>query len=301
MLKQTIEAIKSLRIQGAQAVAEAAVVALRAVAQTSRAQTSVYFLRELKAAASALTRARPTEPMMRNSLAYILAALKSGATLKELRATVSARIVDVLAHFESAQKLIVGTTLKKLRSGMIIYTHCHSSTVSAVLLAAKRAGMRFEVHNTETRPLYQGRRTARELAQAGIAVHHYVDSAMRLALKKADIALLGADAITAEGKVINKIGSELAAIVAARYDVPLYVCADSWKFDPTTLAGAEEPIELRPGREIWPRSPKGVVLRNWAFEKIAPELITAIISELGVLRPAHFVSEVQHSYAWMLG
>jgi len=182
---------------------------------------------------------------------------------------------------------------------MVVFTHCHSSTVIEILKQANKQGKRFTVHNTETRPKFQGRLTAQELARLGIPVVHYVDSAARLALKKADIMLIGADAITTEGKVINKIGSELMAEVAEKWDVSLYVCSDSWKFDPKSVFGYEEEIEKRKPTEIWPTAPKGVKIDNFAFEKVNPDLITGIISELGIYKPTIFVEEVKRAYPWM--
>jgi ribose 1,5-bisphosphate isomerase len=169
----------------------------------------------------------------------------------------------------------------------------------AALRLAKRQGKKFAVHVTETRPMLQGRITATELASAKIPVTIFADSAGRLALKKADIALLGADAITSEGKVINKIGSELLALVAEKLDVPLYICSDSWKFDPKSVFGFERELETRSQKEIWNRPPKGISISNFVFEKIDASLITGIISELGVCKPESLVHDIKITYPWM--
>jgi ribose 1,5-bisphosphate isomerase len=182
---------------------------------------------------------------------------------------------------------------------MKIFTHCHSSSVVAALLKAKTRGAKFVVHNTETRPLFQGRKTAKELAKARIPVIHFVDSGARIALKEADLMLIGADAITSGGKVINKIGSEMFALIADKYDVPVHVLADSWKFDPQSIYGIPEPIERRSSKEVWEKPPKGVDVRNIAFERVDPGLIESIVSELGVHAPSNFVSEVRRTYPWL--
>ncbi|MDP7141063.1 MAG: ribose 1,5-bisphosphate isomerase, partial [Candidatus Woesearchaeota archaeon] len=181
---------------------------------------------------------------------------------------------------------------------MVIFTHCHSSTVINILKKAKQMKKSFEVHNTETRPLFQGRTTAKELSKLNIPVTHYVDSAMRLALKKADIVLLGADAITPE-KAINKIGSEVIAELANKYDIPVYVCCNSWKFDYHTIFGFEEEIETRKEKEIWKNPPKNTKICNYAFEKINLNLVTAIISEIGDYRPSVFIEEIKRNNDWM--
>ena len=107
-----------------------------------------------------------------------------------------------------------------IRDGMAVFTHCHSSTAVGVLLEAHRRGIRFKVFNTETRPRFQGRVTASELAAAGIEVIHMVDSAAKVALDGADLFLFGADAILPSGYLVNKVGTGIFCVVASRYDVP---------------------------------------------------------------------------------
>jgi len=162
----------------------------------------------------------------------------------------------------------------------------------------RRNGKKFVVHNTETRPNLQGRKTAAELASLGIKVVHFVDSAARLALKKADIMLIGCDALTSEGKIVNKIGSELFCEAASRMQVPVYVCCTSWKFDLKTLFGYEETIEKRGASEVWNNPPRNVVIDNHAFERVDPRLVTGLITELGVFHPMTINEELRRC-AWL--
>ena len=128
---------------------------------------------------------------------------------------------------------------------------------------------------------------------------HYCDSAARLALKKADLVLFGADAIQSDGKIINKIGSELFLEIAHKYDIPCFCCAVSWKFDPMTVYGVDEPIENRRREEVWDAAPKNVTIMNPAFEVVDPGLVTGVISELGVFRPEVFVDQVRRTQPWL--
>jgi len=107
--------------------------------------------------------------------------------------------------------------------------------------------------------------------------------------------LLGCDAITPT-KIINKIGSELFCEVAASYKIPVYICTNSWKFDPKTLFDYDEEIETRSPKEVWEQPPKGVTIDNHAFENINPGLVKGIISELGVLSFKRFLKEVIRKY-----
>jgi len=294
--KTIVEDIKNLKIQGAQNVAKASVRALQIAAKDIRKERKIDQVHALNKTKNILFQTRPTEPAMRNSLNYIMNNIEEADHIYE---EITKRAEEVNKHFDFVKNKIAQIGAKKIKNGMIIFTHCHSSSVIEILKQAKKQNKKFTVHNTETRPRFQGRITAQELARLGIPVVHYIDSAARLALKKADIMLLGADAITTEGKVINKIGSELFAEVAEKWDVSLYVCTDSWKFDPKSIFGYEEEIEKRNFREIWPTAPKGVQIHNYAFEKIDPELITGIISELGIYNPTIFVEEIKRAYPWM--
>lgn len=268
---RTVRDIRRMKIQGAFRIAVAAIKAMS-------------LAKGKKEAARKLIASRPTEPMLRNSLRYLEKYPKTKNLAEKLK-------VD--------QDKIIKYAFEKIPKKGIVYTHCHSSIVNEILKNAKKRGKRILVTVTETRPFLQGRITAKELAKAKIHVILFVDSAARQAMKKADVMLIGADAITSEGYVINKIGSELMVDTANHYQIPVYVCTHSWKFDPHTVFGFEEKIEERATKEIWNRPPKGIKISNYVFEKIDPEKITGIISELGVFRPTTFVEEVRKNYKWM--
>ncbi|MDP2909095.1 MAG: hypothetical protein Q8N77_04795 [Nanoarchaeota archaeon] len=263
--------IKSLKIQGATNVARAGIQALK--------------LKHDPASVKKIISLRPTEPALRNAIKFSLKDMKNNPD-------------KVLRHFDEAQKKIAEIGARKIPEDSIVFTHCHASTVTGILKEAFKT-KKFEVYCTETRPMYQGRRTAIELAAAKIPVTMFVDSAARYALKKADIMLIGADAILSSGKIANKIGSELFAEVARKYDVPVLVCTDAWKFDPMTVWGYEEEMEKRETKEVWSNPPKGVKISNIAFELVSPGLVTSIISELGVYSVENFIIEVKKSYPWM--
>jgi len=291
-----VKDIKNLKIQGAQNIAKASIQALQLVSQEIRHERKVDQIHNLNRTKRILFKTRPTEPAMRNALNYVMNNIEEADDVFQ---EIKKRIIEVNQHYDFVKNKIAQIGTKKIKSGMIIFTHCHSSSVIEILKQAKKQGKRFIVHNTETRPKFQGRLTAQELAREGIPVMHYIDAAARLALKKADIMLIGADAITVEGKIINKMGSELMAEVAEKWDVSLYVCTDSWKFDSKSVFGYEEEIEKRKPAEIWPTAPKGIKINNFAFEKIDPDLITGVISELGVYKPSIFVEEVKRAYPWL--
>ncbi|MGM5484606.1 MAG: translation initiation factor eIF-2B [Nanobdellota archaeon] len=289
--------IKSLKIQGAVAVAREATKALYEHSKTITTDDPEKFLNYLKKASEKLIATRETEPALRNAMGYYFHKLNT-KSVEKLKTHIELKHEEILNHFRDAEKEIRVMGSRRIKNGDIVYTHCHSSTVCNILKEAKRKGIDFEVHNTETRPLYQGRKTAKELSEAGIKVTHYTDSAARHAIKKADLVLLGADAITTT-KVFNKVGSELFAKEACDRDIPVLCCTDSWKVDPESVFGFLEEIEERHRKEVWPDAPENVTIHNYAFDMINPKYITGIISELGVYEHSSFIEEVRKSFDFL--
>ncbi|MEM2932796.1 MAG: hypothetical protein QW622_01105 [Candidatus Pacearchaeota archaeon] len=268
--EEIYKAIKTLKIQGAENVAKAALKALR--------------YRNDKKAIARLVKLRPTEPALRNAIALTMTIVDKGKSWDEAIRTIE-------QYFETFDKKVEEYAARIIENDSVIYTHCHSNTVERVLKLAKMLGKEFKVYVTETRPLFQGRITAERLAKAGIQVVLGVDSNATHFIKKADMFLFGADAITAEGNVINKIGTNMFAEIAQRYDVPCYCLTIGLKYDPATKYGYEEPIEERSSKEVWEKKIRNVKIVNPAFEIVEAKNINAIISEFGILSPAQFVIE----------
>ncbi|MBR9676862.1 translation initiation factor eIF-2B [Candidatus Woesearchaeota archaeon] len=290
-LQKTINDIKELKIQGAENIAKVAIVVLKDELHKIKKDNHHHILEHLQKSRTQLENTRPTEPMLKNTLELLFKKLNT-TDFVSLTKTFCDNADKLLAKISTDDEKIASIGAKKIKNGSIIYTHCHSSTVMAILKKAKGQGKRFEVHCTETRPLFQGRKTAKELSNNHIKTTLFIDSAMRLAIKHCDMVLLGADAISTD-KVYNKIGSELASLVAKQYDIPVYICTSSLKYDVNSLYGDEEPIEKRSIKELWNKAPKNknLQIRNPAFEKINTSLITAIISDLGVLSHGSFIEE----------
>ena len=141
---------------------------------------------------------------------------------------------------------IIETGAELIQDGDTIMTHCHSSVSSAIIVKAFKDGKNINAICTETRPRYQGRKTAEELVSAGIPTVQVVDSAMRWVLRKKSIdkIIIGLDAITSEGTIFNKIGSRLLAL-AAKDLIFLYMLQVLLKYDTGTLLGGRTEIEMR--------------------------------------------------------
>ena len=204
--------------------------------------------------------------------------------LNQIVKKISDKLLD---EYANARRTIVEIGSRRIKTGSVILTHCHSSAVSAVFLEAKKNGVDFSVICTETRPVFQGRITARELIEAGIKTTMIVDSAMRNFVNNVNLVLVGADAITSEGNIINKIGTSQLALAADEARVPFYVVSELLKFGPQTIHGEYEIIEERHPREIWPKAPKELKIRNPAFDVTQAELISGIVTEKGIIRPPY--------------
>jgi len=269
MIKQIIfnkicRDIKSLKIQSATTLARKAFYA--------------YKLIPTKESKIQLLELRPTEPMLYNILKKYDNLSYSDLTKK---------LVDF-------QERINQEVLQMIKNGDIIFTHCHASSVINALINAKKKGKHFEVYNTETRPLYQGRKTSKELRRAGIKVTMFVDAAALIALtknneKRVDLILLGADAITKKG-VINKIGSGMYAELAKLHKIPFYIVTNSLKYTNKSIK-----IEQRSTSEVWDnKDSKNIKIINPAFEFIPKKLITRVISEHGNLPYDNFLKKVMN-------
>jgi len=270
-----LEDLKTLRIQGATNVALAALDFLERCPKDRE---------KLERAKEELFRVRPTEPLMRNVVNYVLYEGKD----------ISSSISYMRSLLESLETRI-GECASRLGQGSKVMTHCHSSSVISVLKMMNDV----EVFVTETRPLYQGRKTAKELLKSGVKVHLITDSAAGILMDRVDYVIVGCDAITSEISVVNKVGTYPLAVLAKREDVPFYVATTLLKFDPRTTY-AKGKIEVRPPDEVWKTRPKGLDVINPAFDITPEELITGFMTEFGVYAPEMVYDLIEKHYPWLL-
>lgn len=297
--KKIIDKIKTIEIQGAHNVALAGLTALENSLGDIKAVDKKEFLAELRKTAKAIALSRPTEPTLRNALSFVLFRVRDAPdNIERLKEAVVAECRKFTLNLKNTMEEIHKIGARRITDNSTVFTHCHSNTVCGILKEAKKEGKNIKVICTETRPKFQGYLTARELAAAGIPVTLIVDSAARVYMKRADIVLLGADAISVNGAVINKIGSSLISLAAKEQRKPVYVVAGIHKIDPITFQGFLEPIEQRSPDEI--TAPiSGVVIENPAFDVIPPDYVDLIITERGVIPPAGVYSLMEKEFSWL--
>ena len=268
---EVAEAIRSLAVRGAPAIGIAAAYGYALAALRGE---------DLDAALAVLVGARPTAANLAWALREVQAAADPAARARELHAEEVERCRRMSVH---AARLI--------EPGSRALTHCNTGglatggqgTALGALTEAWSQGLVRHVFVDETRPLLQGARlTAWELEAAGVPHTVVADAAAGslLASGEVECVLVGADRIAANGDTANKIGTYPLAVLAARHEVPFYVVAPTSTVDLETATGEEIPIEERDPREVSPRFPAW----NPAFDVTPAELITAIVTELGVHR-----------------
>ena len=300
-IQETAEKIRKLEIQGARNVAIAAIKTIEVLAKHTQAKNKADFLKELSKAKKTLFVTRETEPLMRNAIRWIMNRVDKNNSKKvnDIAKTVSSSANQFLNNLERSREEIATIGANRIRNGSVIFTHCHSSTVTYMLQKAKQQGKIFEVICTETRPIFQGRKTAKEMLDLNLKTTMIVDSAARHFMNQADIVLVGSDAITSEGNVINKIGTSLIALAAHEARTPFYVVSELLKFDPATIHGDYEKIEERDSSEIWKDPPKKLIIRNPAFDVTRRDYIHGIICEEGIISPHSTMEVVRRKYPWV--
>jgi methylthioribose-1-phosphate isomerase len=292
------EAIRTLRVRGAPLIGIAA-----AMGVTLAARGRAPSLDEVCAASKTLGATRPTavnlhwalDRMERRAGRAVAAGENLAHALRNEATAIWEEDRAMCARIGAAGAELVG-------DDALVLTHCNAGalatggigTALAPIYTLHQAGKRVAVLADETRPLLQGSRlTAWELSRAGVPVTVITDNMAASRLRRGDVTcvLVGADRIAANGDVANKIGTYGVALAARAAGVPFYVAAPSSTIDPATPTGAAIPIEERSAGEVsgWrghQAAPTGVAVWNPAFDVTPAELVTAIITDRGVMAPA---------------
>jgi len=203
----------------------------------------------------------------------------------------------------AANKQIGKNGASLLRNAKQIMTHCNAGalatagygTALGVIRALKESGKEFEVFVNETRPFLQGARlTAWELKKEKIPATLITDSMAGYLMQqgRVDAVVVGCDRVAANGDVANKIGTYTIAVLARRHGIPFFVAGPTSSIDVNCASGKDIPIEQRDAKEVShifgkALAPKGMRVLNPAFDVTSQDLITAIITEKGVIHPPY--------------
>ncbi|HZM46117.1 MAG TPA: S-methyl-5-thioribose-1-phosphate isomerase [Burkholderiales bacterium] len=296
------EGIRTMVVRGAPAIGCAAAYGIALEALRLKDRKAADFQAGLARAHQELAASRPTAVNLFWALARMREKEKAldGALPP---ATAAALLDEAQAIAEEDVRLnraMGGHGAVLLADGGRVLTHCNAGalataghgTALGVIRSAVASGKRIEVLVDETRPFLQGARlTAWELAQDGIRATLIADNAAGhlMSRNEVDAVIVGADRVAANGDVANKIGTYGVAVLAQRHGIPFYVACPLSTIDLAVASGADIPIEERGAEEVtgyggvrW--APEGVAARNPVFDVTPAALVTALITEKGVIQ-----------------
>ncbi len=299
---ETAKKIKSMEIRGAGRIAREAATALRHHASTSSTDDIVSFRREMESAAQILIATRPTAVSLPNAVHIVMSGLERAVTFEEAQKGVIKRAEQFISSSQHAVENIAQFGARHIQDGDTLLTHCNSEAALGCIIEAHRSGKEVEVFATEVRPRNQGHITIRTLNDAGIKTNFIVDSAVRSFINDIDLVIVGADAVTVNGAVVNKIGTSQVAHTAHEARVNVLVAAETYKFAPRTIFGELIKIEERAGGEVLAdeiaRSLPHVTVRNPAFDVTPAEYIDLIVTEAGAIPPQMAYIIIREYLGW---
>jgi methylthioribose-1-phosphate isomerase len=296
------DGIRSMVVRGAPAIGCAAAYGIALEARRMAGTDPEAFASAMDAAYAVLGASRPTAVNLAWALERMRRRQQAAGT--DAPAAVAAQLLAeahaVLAEDVAANQAMGAHGATLLPDGARVLTHCNAGalataghgTALGVIRSAVAAGKRISVLADETRPFLQGARlTVWEMLEERIPVTLITDNMSGHLMQRGEVdaVIVGADRIAANGDVANKIGTYMVAVLAQRHGIPFYVAAPLSTIDRSIANGGGIPIEERDGAEVrgfgglnW--APQGVAVRNPAFDVTPAELVTALITERGVVR-----------------
>jgi methylthioribose-1-phosphate isomerase len=299
---QVASAIRDMVIRGAPAIGVAAAMGVALGALKAPSKT---FDREFERILVVLGKTRPTAVNLFWALQRMrqVYSEKRSQSVEVVKRALKEEAQKIYREDIAANKQLGKYGAGLLRNAKHIMTHCNAGalatagygTALGVIRALKESGKAFEVFVNETRPYLQGARlTAWELKKEKIPATLITDSTAGYLMQKGEVdaVVVGCDRIAANGDVANKIGTYTIAVLARRHGIPFYVAGPTSSIDVDCASGRDIPIEQRDAKEVShifgkAVTPKGTRILNPAFDVTSQDLITAIITEKGVIHPPY--------------
>lgn len=304
-VEEVWDAIKKLKVRGAPAIGIAAAYGLYVSIRDLKAECFEEFYKEFEKNADYLASSRPTAVNLFCALNRMKkrAIESKNKSIEDIKRDLLNEAHAIRNEDEEMCKAIGENFLTLLEDGMTILTHCNAGglatarygTALSPIFLAKDKGWNIRVFADETRPLLQGARlTTWELLQYGVDVTLICDNMAAHVMSKGwiDAIITGCDRVAANGDVANKIGTYGLAVLAKAHNIPFYIAAPSSTIDMDTPDGSQIVIEERSEDEVScgfgiRTAPEGVKVYNPAFDVTPNSLITAIVTEKGILRPPY--------------
>ncbi|MFC1676000.1 S-methyl-5-thioribose-1-phosphate isomerase [Planctomycetota bacterium] len=303
-IKKVFGAIKDMELRGAPLIGISAAYGMYIGIKDIAAGSDAEFMAVMKENGAYLSKARPTAVNLFWAIDKMIAKAESlsGKQLEEKKADLLTEAIRIHQENKQNNRLIGENMLAVLKNPTRLLTHCNAGVLAAseygmataAMYLAKEKGWDIKVYVDETRPYLQGARlTAFELSQARIDVVLICDNMAGYLMSqgKVDAVITGADRVAGNGDTANKIGTMSLAVLANYYKVPFYIAAPTSTIDLNIKCGSEIPIEERPAEELTvcggkKIAPDGIGVYNPAFDVTDHKLITAIVTEKGLVRPS---------------
>ncbi len=302
-LKETAQKIRNMEIRGAGKIARVAAAQLRDLSMRIESVQLEEFNREMKQAAQLLVNTRPTAVSLPNAVRAVMR--YEGDSVDMAKASIRELADGFILNSENAVRKIGEIGARRVRDGDTIMTHCNSSAAISIMSAAHDDGKKIHVIATESRPRWQGYLTVKQLDEKGIKTSLIVDSAVRYFMKEVDLVVMGADAVTVNGSVINKIGTSQLALAAHEARKNVIIAAETYKFSPKSVLGELIEIEERSSWEVLPdeklKEFSNVSVKNPAFDVTPREYIDLICTEVGAIPPEMAYIIIKEYLGWELG
>lgn len=299
-VQETAEKIRTMEIRGAGRIAKAAAEAIRDYAAGLEVTSIEEFSVSISEISSFLISTRPTAVSLPNAVK--LASKYTSNNVEDAKQEIVRNANLFIERADKALGKIGKIGSRRVKNGDIIMTHCNSHAALSIITAAFEDGKDISVIATESRPRRQGLLTIRHLNDFGIPTTLIVDSAVRYYMKEVDKVIVGADAIAANGALVNKIGTSQLALAAHEARKSFMVAAETYKFSPSTIIGNPIEIEERSSEEVIDPAVLAdlphVQVRNPAFDFTPAEYIDMIVTDIGIIPPAMAYTVIKEHLGW---
>ena len=290
---EIIEDVRALRPLGGSAYGHSAAMGFKLTAQDPAHQTAEQILQACDNVLATLLVEKPTMATIYNAHYLIVEKSRSVAATGDLAATRTAIVQRAELFAETSATAMarlsrVGSNM--VQAGQTIMMHSYSRSLMAIFEQAAASGKSFSVICTQSQPTLESRHALRQLTEWGIKVTFVLDAAMAVAVPQADFCLVGADSISIDGSIANKVGSYQLALLAHAFGRPFHVATEVMKLQRQTMDGVPVPLEERPGAEILDRAaasdhPDRITVYHPFFDLTPAVLIRSLVTEQGILAP----------------
>lgn len=289
-VKETIARLEALELHASRAGREI-MRCLTETARSSSASDTSALADEIQFAVDAILRVMPPYApalnVMHRVLARVELARTNGEDISSLRMALESEASSFSQWSASARQRIADYGAELIPAAGTVFTFTLSETILRCMLRASQIGKQFRILVTESRPNNDGLATARALSDAGLEIELSIDACIGELVPQADIIMVGAEAIMADGSAIAKVGTYPSALIARQYGIPVYVVVDSMKLNVSSAFGLSLPQDSLNAHDVLPAdAPADIAVAGSLFDRSPAHLISGVVSERGILTAA---------------